>query len=346
MVAFGRGITTRIFRVIEVSPDEYKSLQERIKELSQKLDIQPPKVGLVEDLRPNAFTIGFSSNTVIVFSLGILKILNEDELSAVAAHELSHIKNNDFFFKTLSLALAIASFFNPIAYFLALAGHREREMLTDEESIKILEKPKLLVEALTKTYKVLDTFPKEGILTRLASGLFLVSPIAIKHNILFQTHPKLDQRVTNIKKLTEEVTVHHYNYKTTVALSLLIILFGIASTYPFISIQVSFIREQRILPFRGIRLDFIPNLRNKNFGSHVYHNAFIIQPKVNLYHGHLIRTTLRDTTFSGSCLTTSGPFSVLRTHTFLYRNIFLNFIQRRFSLLTLFMTKVRRFFVR
>lgn len=56
-----------------------------------------PAVGLIEDGNPNAFVYGhFKWDARLVVTRGLLDILNEEEQKAVIAHELGHIKNNDF----------------------------------------------------------------------------------------------------------------------------------------------------------------------------------------------------------------------------------------------------------
>ena len=47
-------------------------------------------------LLPNAFTVGYGRNAVIVFSLGLLNMLDLNELTAVASHELAHVKARDY----------------------------------------------------------------------------------------------------------------------------------------------------------------------------------------------------------------------------------------------------------
>src|SRR5271157_1110465 len=116
MVLADDRLARKILHVILLSPEEHQWLQAKIIEASKKLAICAPKVGIVEDLRPNAFTIGYGKRATIVFSIGLLNILNKEEIVAVASHELAHVKNNDFFFKTISNALTTVSFFNPLAY--------------------------------------------------------------------------------------------------------------------------------------------------------------------------------------------------------------------------------------
>lgn len=268
IIFFGDKIATKLFHVIMLTPDEYPWLQKKVNVIGQKFNLSTPKIGLVEDLRPNAFTIGYGRRAILVFSIGLLDLLNKDELAAVASHELAHLKNHDFFFKTLSNALNIVSFFNPFAYITASAAQREREMLADESGAKLLEQPKLLAKAIAKICKALQTLPKEGPLARLTSSLFLVSPIARRPEIL-ATHPRVNQRLRNIAKLTSKATSVHYNVAITLTLSLLIIFGGIAASYSLINIRTSFIQDDSPMislhqPNDNPNFVFMPNLENRN----------------------------------------------------------------------------------
>jgi Zn-dependent protease with chaperone function len=197
MLCFGRRIALKRFHVVMMSQDEYAPLQEKVKETAQKLRISQPKVGLVDDLLPNAFTIGWGRNTVIVFSLGLLNMLSLDELSAVASHELAHVKAKDYLFKTASYALNLLSFFNPLSYFAISQSQKERELLADEKGAALLDKPRLMAEVLTKVTAVVQGFPKPSFADRLSSSLFLVSPLAHRPGML-ASHPQIAQRVQNI----------------------------------------------------------------------------------------------------------------------------------------------------
>ena len=137
-LCFGDWIAGRVLNVINLAPNEYEWLQAEIAKIAKKLSIATPQVALVEDLRPNAFTMGYGRKTRIVFTLGLLNVLDKEEIVAVASHELAHIKSHDFLFKTISNALTAVSFFNPLAYFSFFNAQREREMLADENGAKLL----------------------------------------------------------------------------------------------------------------------------------------------------------------------------------------------------------------
>lgn len=66
-------------------------------------DIEFPRMGIIRDGTPNAFTYGHTPrNARVVVTRGLLDILNEDEVEAVVAHELGHVKHWDMLFMTLA----------------------------------------------------------------------------------------------------------------------------------------------------------------------------------------------------------------------------------------------------
>ncbi|MEM2488036.1 MAG: M48 family metalloprotease [Thermoproteota archaeon] len=240
MLTLGNIIVKRVFHVIELNPGEYEFLQKKVLELATKMRINKPKIGLVEDLRPNAFVTGYGEKTMLVFSLGLLNTLTKKELTAVIAHELSHIKNRDFIFKTLLTALSLFSFFNPFSYLSSVSAQKERESLADEESVKILS-PGLLARAIIKINKAVTELPKEGFTIRLTSSLFLTSPISLR--TLFSTHPKLEYRIKKIKEMNRMKSISKYDIVFSILLSIVVIAIGILAIYILAYIQTSFIRR-------------------------------------------------------------------------------------------------------
>lgn len=77
-----------------------------IENMAAQRGIKTPEFGIYQSRDANAFATGPSQNrALIAFSSGILDRLSEDELAAVAAHELSHITNGDMVTMTLLMGV-------------------------------------------------------------------------------------------------------------------------------------------------------------------------------------------------------------------------------------------------
>ncbi|HOH46515.1 MAG TPA: protease HtpX [Candidatus Cloacimonadota bacterium] len=82
-------------------------LYRAIHQMSQQLGFRTPEVGIYPSAEVNAFATGASANKALVaFSQGIVERLDDDELAAVAGHELSHIGNGDMITMTLLTGVA------------------------------------------------------------------------------------------------------------------------------------------------------------------------------------------------------------------------------------------------
>jgi len=195
---FGSGLVCRLQGVVELTPQEYPELVSMTQRLGERAGVSMPRLGITEDLRPNAFTIGWGGKAMIVVTLGLLKMLDGDELEAVMAHEIAHIRNQDFHFMALISSLRAISFFNPLVYVLSPAIRKERELFADNEGTKLLENPEAFGLALTKIWDVSRTLPRSH-LKQLISGLFIVSEINHARNFL-ATHPTLENRLSSISE--------------------------------------------------------------------------------------------------------------------------------------------------
>lgn len=85
---------------------EKPELFELIKSICQKHGFNFPKMGMIEDKNPTAFTYGSTRNNArIVLTQGIFHYLDPSEVQAVVAHELGHIRNYDFIIMTVASTL-------------------------------------------------------------------------------------------------------------------------------------------------------------------------------------------------------------------------------------------------
>jgi hypothetical protein len=210
--------------------------------------------------------MGNGRKTKLVFTIGLLKILDKEEILAVASHELAHVKNHDFFFKTLSNALTAVSFFNPLAYFAFFNSQREREMLADENGAKLLQKPDSLANALTKITKALQNLPSEGRLIRITSNILVTSPIIHRPQIL-SGHPKINLRLKNINQLTTAKPKRLKPNKLIVAILLtcIIIVAGATTTYALVNLQSGYATPKIVLTASA----YVKGASADSIGTHI-----------------------------------------------------------------------------
>ncbi|HRE39100.1 MAG TPA: M48 family metallopeptidase [Chitinophagaceae bacterium] len=212
----------------------------RVYNLTENLCIaqgmQMPKLYIIEDDSLNAFASGINQRTYsISLSRGIINKLDDDELEAVIAHELTHIRNRDvrllivsiifvgifaflaeMAFRSLRFAgsgrrskdskgsgaiILIAIVVTAIAYFLSILLRfgisRKREYLADAGSAEMTKKPYALANALRK----ISNDPLiEAVESRDVAQLFIDNPKPSTHKSaswdnMFATHPPIEKRI-------------------------------------------------------------------------------------------------------------------------------------------------------
>jgi Zn-dependent protease with chaperone function len=131
---------------------------------------------------------------VVVISERLLSLLERDEIEAVLAHELAHVKNSDTALKAMVTAYRTALPHDPIIHLVEAAFHREREMLADQTAVKATGKPLSLASALLKIH---EAFPRSnlrsyGTLSILGGG-----------GGLMNRHPSITHRVNYLLGLAK-----------------------------------------------------------------------------------------------------------------------------------------------
>ncbi|MGV9173633.1 MAG: zinc metalloprotease HtpX [Promethearchaeia archaeon] len=101
-----------IYKIEWIPFDQYKQryphLADTVKRAVELRGIKTPRVGIIRDGNPNAFTFGHTKNNArIVITTGILDYLDRDEQQAVMAHELGHVVHNDFILMTIVFAIPL-----------------------------------------------------------------------------------------------------------------------------------------------------------------------------------------------------------------------------------------------
>lgn len=162
------------FDAAAVGPEAYPDLHATVTRIAQAADLPAPSVHITDRERPLAMTTGLSTDdTKLVVSTGLLNVLDADELEAVVAHEVAHIKNRDATVMTLVelplasarnlgrtlqhsggvhfilLVVALASYaFWGIGRLLDASLSRSRELAADRGASALLGDPAALAGAL------------------------------------------------------------------------------------------------------------------------------------------------------------------------------------------------------
>lgn len=99
-------LALRMARATPVSRENARELYIIVENLAITAGLPAPKIYIVPEAAPNAFTAGRNSeHAVIAVTAGLLSRLNKTELEGVIAHELSHIGNRDMLVSTVAVIL-------------------------------------------------------------------------------------------------------------------------------------------------------------------------------------------------------------------------------------------------
>lgn len=216
--------------------NENKRVYNLVENLCISTGMTTPKINIIEDDSLNAFASGLNQNSYsISLSRGIIDKLNDEELEAVIAHELTHIRNRDVRLLIISIIfVGIFAFISQaifrtlqfggggrskkdggggaaifIALILALVGYlistllrfalsRKREYLADAGSAELTHRPLALASALRK----ISADPTiEAVKRKDIAQMFIENPQEIPGKksfsigTLFATHPPIEKRI-------------------------------------------------------------------------------------------------------------------------------------------------------
>ena len=195
-----------------------------------------PRVYISPDPSPNAFAAGRSKKqTLVCVNQGLLDLLDKDELEAVVAHEMAHIRNMDVRLMTYAAVLAggIALISEAIIYMTWFSGgdedeggsiigmvivlisallaplaaamiqmsiSRRREFLADASAIEMTKYPAALISALRRL-EASHVTSTTG--SKATAHLCIVAPLFGKGKAskLFSTHPPIEERIAALEAL-------------------------------------------------------------------------------------------------------------------------------------------------
>ena len=207
-----------------------------VRRLTTRAGLPMPRVYLIPTDTPNAFATGRNPHhAAVAVTEGIMRILNDEELEGVLAHELAHVKNRDVLISTIAATLAGAITYlahmaqwaamfggrssddeerggNPLglilmavlaplaAMLVQLAVSRAREFQADATGARVAGQPRGLAQALEKLERANEAAPMAA--NPSTAHLFIVNPLG--RNVLmrlFSTHPPIEERIARLRAM-------------------------------------------------------------------------------------------------------------------------------------------------
>ena len=231
----------------EVSEQEAPQLHEIVNRLAQMTGIPKPKVAIIDSPVPNALATGRDPNhAMVAVTTGILDQLDDQEMQAVLAHELSHVIHRDI------AVMAMASFFATIASFIVQMGlwggfgggygddrdrdrngggafiviflvsaavwaisfllirtlSRYREYAADRGSAIITRDPSRLASALLKISGRMQRIPDTDLRQMQAGSALMFFPAISRGSLgeIFATHPSLEHRIARLQAMEAQLS--------------------------------------------------------------------------------------------------------------------------------------------
>jgi heat shock protein HtpX len=227
---FSDKIVLRMYKAQEVSAGH--RLYTIVERLSRQASLPMPKVYIIPDPSPNAFATGRNpEHAAVAATEGILKILSDNELEGVIAHELAHVKHRDILISSVAATIAAAIMMaartaqfaamfggyggrggdrdrgnNPIALLamiilaplaallIQMAISRSREFSADAGGAQITGNPYGLADALRKIDAASKLVPLDA--NPATAHMFIVKPFTGGGLMsLFSSHPATEARI-------------------------------------------------------------------------------------------------------------------------------------------------------
>jgi heat shock protein HtpX len=218
-----------------VSREELPRLYTVMERLAGKANLPVPKLYVVPEAAPNAFATGRNPrHASVAVTQGLLKLMDDEELEGVIAHELSHVRNYDILISSVAATIAgaityiahwgmffgggrdddreggggimgiLMLFLAPIAaLLLQLMISRQREYSADATGARMVGYPDGLIRALQKLGAYNNRIPTTS-LTPATSALCIVKPMFGRGGVTswFSTHPPLEDRIAALREMT------------------------------------------------------------------------------------------------------------------------------------------------
>jgi heat shock protein HtpX len=233
MYFFSDKLALKMSRAKPLSKTAHGDIYRTVEELAHKMKTPMPKLYITPDRQANAFATGRGpGHASVAVTQGILDTLSKEELRAVLAHELAHVKNRDVLVATIAAVFASAiSFISNMAIFGGFGGNRDnrgfgalgiviailvpiaaavvqmaisrqREFGADYTGAKTIGDGEPLAKALVAIHESARRSPMRT--NPALSSLYIGDPLGGlggKMLHLFSTHPPVEERVKRLKKI-------------------------------------------------------------------------------------------------------------------------------------------------
>ncbi len=229
---FSDRIVLSMYRAQEIGPQDAPALYDMVDRLRRRAGLPMPRLYVIPNEQPNAFATGRNpAHAAVAVTNGIVRLLDNDELEGVIAHELAHIKHRDILTSSIAAAIAAAItmlsrfaiffgggdrdrdnifstllmlFLAPVAAMLIqMAISRAREFAADRTGAEICGRPRALASALARLQHGSEVMPMETANPSTAH-MFIVNPFAgamAGLRSLFSTHPPTERRIERLLAL-------------------------------------------------------------------------------------------------------------------------------------------------
>jgi heat shock protein HtpX len=226
---FSDKMALKMSRAQPIEESEAPRLYQIVRELTTRADLPMPRLYMIPQDQPNAFATGRNpKHSAVAVTRGITKLLSEDELRGVLAHELTHIRNRDILIQSVASAIGAAITYlaymfmwfggddnSPLslvaglamillapiaASIIQLSISRQREYAADAGGAEICGNPESLASALLRLEQGAAAMPMQ--VNQAAEPLYIVKPFSGKGMAsLFSTHPPIEERVRRLRQM-------------------------------------------------------------------------------------------------------------------------------------------------
>ena len=216
----------------QIQKDENPRYYKIVEKLADDAKLPMPKVYVINDDAPNAFATGRDpQHACVAATTGLLEIMDDNELRAVMAHEMSHVKNFDIRVSMITFGLAvvvgllsdfgmrvllydkrdddnpspIGALFALITIILApivaslvqMGVSRQREYLADASAANLIDSSDDMISALRKLETHTRPMHQQNIATE---SMYITNPLSKSMvSKLFSTHPPLESRIERLE---------------------------------------------------------------------------------------------------------------------------------------------------